>query len=115
MVSNDGKTIYCWGKLNEVETIKWHSEEDLKNLSKDREPLEAPLCHYKIQPENQGKLIWLLGPPGSGKSVTCQLLSRECGYVYFEADAISSFVNPFVPTNVENPTMATYKQKPLKV
>ena len=61
MVSDDGKTVFCWGKLNEVDIFKWQSEQDLKSLTEDREPVEAPLCPYKIQPENQGKLVWLSG------------------------------------------------------
>ena len=88
----------------------------LKKLIEDRDPIEAPSCPaYAIQPENQGKLVWLSGPAGSGKSTTAQLMSRESGYVYYEADCIMWNVNPFIPPNAENPALAALTQKPLKV
>ena len=115
IVSEDGKTIYSWGMMNELAILKWQSDEDLKRLSNDREPFETPSCSYKIQPENQGKLVWLSGPPGAGKSTTAQLMGRDAGYVYYEADCTSYFLNPFIPMDVENPTTAVFKQKALKV
>ena len=115
IVSEDGKTIYGWGMWNTLEHIEWQSDEDLKKLADERDPVEAPSCSYPIQPDNQGKLIWLSGPPGAGKSTTAQLMGREAGYVYFEADCTMNACNPFVPTDVENPTLAAFQQKPLKV
>ena len=115
MISNDGKTIYSWGIANDVECLEWMSDEDLKKLADDREHKDSPSCPYKIQPENQGKLVWLSGPPGAGKSTTAQLMSREAGYVYIEADCTMCFLNPFVPPNVDNPAHAAMLQKPLKV
>ena len=57
----------------------------------------------------------LSGPPGAGKSTTCQLMAKEAGYVYYEADCTTNNLNPFIGTDVENPTIASLKQKPLKV
>ena len=64
---------------------------------------------------NLGKVVWLSGPPGAGKSTTAQLMGRDAGYIYYEADCIGNYLNPFVPTNVDNPTIAAFKQKALKV
>ena len=64
---------------------------------------------------NLGKVVWLSGAPGAGKSTTAQLMGRDAGYIYYEADCAMGFLNPFVPTDVDNPTLAAFKQKPLKV
>ena len=72
---------------------------------------ELTYVYLKIQ----GKLVWLSGPPGAGKSTTAQLLGRHDEYVYYEADCTASFLNPFVPTDVENPTIAAFSQPPVKV
>ena len=49
-----------------------------------------------------------------GKSTSAQLLARSHGYVYYEADCFASMKNPFVPLNVDNPSLAQLTQKPLK-
>ena len=86
-----------------------------KELAEDRDHKDTPSCPYKIQPENQGRLVWLSGPPGAGKSTTGQLMSKEAEYVYLEADCTMNNLNPFVPPDVENPTIAAFQQKALKV
>ena len=86
-----------------------------KELAEDRDHRDTPSCPYKIQPENQGRLVWLSGPPGAGKSTTGQLMSKEAEYVYLEADCTMNNLNPFVPPDVENPTIAAFRQKALKV
>jgi gluconate kinase len=114
VISEDGETIYSWGLMNAVDVLQWQSDEDLKTLYEDREQYDSPKCPYKIQPENQGKVVWLSGPPGAGKSTTAQLMGRDAGYVYYEADCALNFLNPFVPSDVDNPTIAAFRQKPLK-
>ena len=42
------------------------------------------------------------------------MLARDHGYVYYEADCFDGLKNPYVPLNVENPTMAQMNQKMLK-
>ena len=61
-----------------------------------------------------GKLLWLSGAPGMGKSTSAQLLARNHGYVYYEADAFAMMLNPFVDLHDDNPSMATAKQRILK-
>ena len=43
------------------------------------DPVAAPDCPYPLRPGLQGKLIWLTGLPGTGKSTSAQLLSRDHG------------------------------------
>ena len=52
-------------------------------------------------------------PPGLGKSTSAQLLSREHGFVYYECDCFLGCRNPYIPPDVENPTLAQGKQKKL--
>ena len=49
-----------------------------------------------------------------GKSTSAQLLARNHGYVYYEADCFMSFKNPYVPLDAANPSMAQMYQKVLK-
>ena len=49
-----------------------------------------------------------------GKSTSAQILAREKGYVYYEADTFGMIKNPFIYLNVDNPSMAQMKQKNLK-
>ena len=76
------------------------------------------ISYIKPQPEKPGKILWVSGPPGAGKSTTCQLIARENNYAYYEADCmmpIMGLVNPFTDIHVDNPTKASMKNKPLKV
>ena len=57
--------------------------------------------------------IVLVGPPGFGKSTTAQLLSREHSYVYYEADCFFFLRNPYIPADVENPSLAQTMQRML--
>ena len=49
-----------------------------------------------------------------GKSTSAQLLARSHEYVYYEADCFKALKNPYIPLDVEDPSMAQTNQKPLK-
>ena len=43
-------------------------------------------------------------------------MSKEFGYVYYEGDCMPCFVNPFIGSEQDNnPSMAAFRQNPLKV
>ena len=83
--------------------------------------MECLQCHIFSCPyetpgaEKPGKVFWLSGGPGAGKSTTCQLLAKKNGYVYYEADSTMKLCNPFIDVNVNNPSLASVSAKPLKV
>merc|ERR1719219_946750 len=89
------------------------TEEEAEELDNDGDPIDAPPNHYKVEPERQGRLIWITGPPGLGKSTSAQLLSREHGYVYYEGDCFFGLRNPYIPPNVDNPSLQSSKQRKL--
>ena len=99
----------------ELEEFYWMSKEEFEELRDAGEPIEAMSCPYRIQPESLGKLLWISGPPGAGKSTSAQLLCKNTGFVYFEADCTMKHANPYIPADVENPSMAQMYQKHLKV
>ena len=97
-----------------VSRIDKITEEEKEEIMNNFDPIEAPPGPYKIQPEVQGKILWFSGAPGMGKSTTAQLLARENGYVYYEADCFSAVKNPYIPLDHENPSLAQLTQKSLK-
>ena len=99
--------------ISGIRTRVWVTPEEAESIANDGDPIEAPTSHYKVEPERQGKLIWITGPPGLGKSTSAQLLSREHGYVYYEGDCFFGLRNPYIPPGVENPTMAQRMQRKL--
>ena len=61
-----------------------------------------------------GKLVWLSGSPGMGKSTSAQYLAKDHGFVYYEADAFGLLLNPFNTLESDNPSLATSSQRVLK-
>merc|ERR1712228_164132 len=71
------------------------SSEEAEDILDDGDPVDAPATPYKIQPENQGKLLWFTGPPGLEKSTTAMLFARDQGYVYYEGEYKKEVFNDF--------------------
>merc|ERR550539_1189379 len=90
------------------------SEEEVADYKESGDPEWAIPNPYKMQPENQGKLLWISGAPGLGKSTSGLRLAKNSGYVYYEADAFLRHLNPYVPTDVQEPSLATAAQNFLK-
>merc|ERR1719204_2619694 len=114
VLSEDKRKVTFWGFCNELDSFSWMSVEDFRAYKESYGvAIDAIPHHYKIQPENKGRLLWISGAPGIGKSTTGQVLSRNSDWVYYEADAFLQMVNPFLPSDADEPTMAQFKQKPL--
>ena len=115
VISDDGCTLTLRTMANEVNSFKKLTVQEYEEFKKTADPFDAPTCHYKIQPKfTDGKLLWISGGPESGKSTTGLILSRKAGYVYYEADCFAYHLNPYIPVDVEEPSIAIKKQKPLK-
>jgi len=115
VVDESGTKMTMWGFANMLDTMKWLSPEDIKKAKENRDDFNEPSCpHITPKPGAPGKIYWCSGPPGAGKSTTCQLLARKNGYVYYEADATMQLINPFVPNDADNPSLAQMHQKSLK-
>ena len=114
VLSNDGKRLYFYGAMNCVDVLEWMSEEEFNKFIESGDSADAMPHQYKEQPENQGKLVWLSGASNLGKSTTAQLLAKKRDYVYYEADSFMNHTNPYVPTEVSEPTLAMFGQNFLK-
>merc|ERR1712018_295050 len=99
---------------NEVDSFIKMSEEEYASFNQCADSADAPSNHYKIQPEFQGKFLWVSGAPGLGKSTTALYLSRTADYVYYEADAFLWNGNPYVPPDVDETSLGAMRFKPLK-
>ena len=79
VVSEDRRKITMKGFAG-LYQFDWMTEEDLRfSIETESDPISAPPGHYTVQPGQQGRLVWITGPPGLGKSTSAQLLSREKG------------------------------------
>ena len=116
ILSDDGTKIHFWGLANAVDRFEWTSEEAIKALRESGDPADAPPSDHKIQPEYQGKFLFISGAPGVGKSTTGHLLSQKHGFVYYEGDCFWMNVNPYIPPKADATNLigAMTAQKPLK-
>ena len=95
IVSDDGTKISFWGMENAVDSLDWVTEESIKAYRESGDPADAPPSHYKVQPENQGKFLFISGPPGTEECGL--LLSKKHGYVYYKGDNFWGNLNPYLP------------------
>ena len=116
VLNEDGKSIVMHNMSGKLDTMRLLTPEKTKELLESRQDQDSIIPPgFTPQSENQGKILFLSGPPGAGKSTTAQFLAKEKGYAYYEADCYPSCVDPFIPLDVPEPSIAQMNQKPIKV
>ena len=82
VVNQSGDMMWFWGSTDsQVHIITKLSQEQVHKKRLERDHIETPSCpHITPKPGTPGKIYWLSGVPGAGKSTTCQLMAREKGY-----------------------------------
>jgi len=114
VLTDDGKLVSKSSLSTEpIEVLEWITQEEADRIANDGDSIEAPANHYKLEPERQGKMVWITGASCLGKSTTAQLLSRHHGYVYYEGDCFYGLRNPYIPSDVPEPSLAQLKQRKL--
>jgi len=76
-------------------------EETIKKMKEEKDPADNPSNTYKPQPENLGKIIWLSGLSGMGKTTTAKLLQEKEGFVNYEGDCFLMGLNPYVGASLK--------------
>jgi hypothetical protein len=63
-------------------------------LKDEQEPAESPPNTYTPQPDEIGKILWISGLTGMGKSTTAKILQEEEGFVNYEGNCFLKGVEP---------------------
>ena len=115
VLTDDGKAFYFKTLLKTIPmgNLKWVTAEEAMKAASEGDPIESPPSKYKMEPERQGKLVWITGAPGLGKSTTGQMLSRNHGFVFYEGDCFWSLRNPYIPPDAPEASLAQLKQNKL--
>jgi gluconate kinase len=115
VLADEGTKFYFKSSIKTIPVafLEWITQEEADFLANDGDLISAPPSRYKLEPERQGKLLWITGAPGLGKSTTAQLLSRNHGFVFYEGDCFFGLRNPYIPSDVPEATLAQIKQRKL--
>ena len=67
VITEEGARIATKSMMGGVAVFVKITADEAKDMEDDGDPIDAPPSPYKVQPENQGKILWFTGPSGMGK------------------------------------------------
>eukprot|EP00091_Calanus_sinicus_P019412 TRINITY_DN4873_c0_g1_i1.p1 TRINITY_DN4873_c0_g1~~TRINITY_DN4873_c0_g1_i1.p1 ORF type:complete len:318 (-),score=83.98 TRINITY_DN4873_c0_g1_i1:72-1025(-) len=92
VVSEGGKRI----TMMNGSIFEFMDEEAQKKMKDDQDPADNPPNSYNPQPDKMGKILWITGISGMGKTTTAKLLQEKEGFVNYEGDCFLMGLNPYV-------------------
>merc|ERR1712038_332375 len=100
MVSEDKKSITGGPGLLATSPMTWITPEEAEEInSREQQPASAPKSPYPLQPDRLGKLTFISGPPGSGKSTIAGIIAKKQNWTFYEGDGFLLGFNPYVFPN----------------
>merc|ERR1711892_239859 len=118
VISDDGRLMTVKGSHGMTFTMEWIDDAKAKELKdvllNEKDPADAPPNHYTLRPGQAGKIFWISGLPGSGKSTTARRMMETEGFVYYEGDCFMSNKNPYIPVAENSAIDATIAARPLR-
>ena len=76
--------------------LDWMTEEERNSMENEKDPVSDIPNDYEKNPGQDGKILWLCGATGMGKTTTAKLLKEQEGFVYYEGDCFTFGLNPYV-------------------
>merc|ERR1719431_1987050 len=99
-ISEDKKTITGGPGMLADNPLRWITPEEAKIIrTREKEPVSAPKVPYPLRPGQLGRLVFLSGPPGSGKSTIAGIIAKNEKWVFYEGDGFFLGFNPYVFPN----------------